>query len=60
MALEEGAKAAACARLVVLVARPTPLRYILENSGYRVSLGGGDITWFEKDLAGDGHSLESA
>jgi hypothetical protein len=59
-ALEEAARAAKCSRLIVLVARPVPLRHILENSGYFISLGSGEITWFEKSLAGDGPPLESA
>ncbi len=59
-ALEEAAKAAACSRLFVVVGRSTRLRRIFENSGYSINLAGGELTWFEKGLVGDGHPLESA
>jgi hypothetical protein len=59
-ALEAAADAAGCSRLFVVVAQSTPLRRILENSGYSISLAGGEVTWFEKDLVDNGYPLESA
>ena len=49
-----------CSRLVVVVPASTPLRPLLEKSGYRVSPGGADLIWCEKRLVEDGPPLESA
>jgi hypothetical protein len=60
--LEFVVTAAECSQLVVVLPESTPLRPLLERSGYRVSHGGEDLFWFEKRLAGagDGPPLESA
>jgi hypothetical protein len=59
-ALEAAAHAAECSRLFVVVAQSTPLRRILENSGYGVNLAGVERSWFEKRLVRDSDPLESA
>jgi hypothetical protein len=60
--LEFVVTAAECSQLVVVLPESTPLRPLLERSGYRVSHGAVDQIWFEKRLAGagDGAPLESA
>ena len=59
-ALEEAAKVSECSRLFVVVGQSTRLRRVFENSGYSISLAGGELIWFEKGLVDDGHALESA
>jgi hypothetical protein len=59
-ALEDAATAAGCSRLFVVLTDATTLRRIFENSGYRISLAGGELTWFEKGLMCDRPSLDSA
>jgi hypothetical protein len=59
-ALEAATRAAGCSRLFVVVAQSTPLRPILENSGYGVHLAGVERSWFEKRFVCDSDPLESA
>ena len=59
-ALESAACAAGCSRVFVVLAASSPLSLILSHAGYRVSLSGTDLTWFEKGLVGDIDPLESA
>lgn len=59
-ALESAVSAAGCSRLFVVLTQSTPLRRILENSGYSVSLAGADFIWFEKRLADGCDPPESA
>jgi hypothetical protein len=59
-ALESAVSSAGCSRLFVVVAQSTPLRRILQHSGYSVSLAGAELIWFEKSLADGWHPLESA
>ena len=58
--LEFVVRAAGCSRLVVVLPESTPLRRLLEKSGYRVSLGSAGPSWFEKRLVDEGPPLESA
>jgi hypothetical protein len=59
-ALEAAARAAECSRLFVVMAQSTPLRRILEKSGYSVNLVGVEHSWFEKSLVRDSDPPESA
>jgi hypothetical protein len=58
--LEFVVRAAACSRLVVVLPAATPLRPVLERSGFRISPGGANQLWFEKRLVEDNSPLESA
>jgi hypothetical protein len=58
--LESAAVADGCSRLFLVVAHSAPLWRVLENSGYAISLAGGEVTWFEKSLLDDWRPLESA
>lgn len=58
--LEGAVKLAGCSRLFLVVAKPTAVRLVLENSGYTISLAGGELTWFEKSLVEDWRPGESA
>lgn len=58
--LESAVGATGCRRLVVVLPQSTPLRGILEDSGYTVSLRGAELIWFEKSLVNDESPLESA
>ena len=59
-ALEGAVRSAGCSRLFVVVAPSTPLRRILQRSGYTVSLAGAELTWFEKSFADGGRPPECA
>lgn len=59
-AFEETARDAGCSRLFVVVAQSSVTGRIFKNSGYSISLAGGELTWFEKGLAGERPPLDSA
>jgi len=59
-ALEGAVKSAGCSGLFLVVAQSTAIRRVLENSGYTISLAGGELSWFEKSLAEDWRPGESA
>jgi hypothetical protein len=59
-ALEAAARQAGCSRLFIVTVQATPVRRILQISGYTVSLSGSELIWLEKTFVGDGVPLRSA